>query len=226
VIRRERRRHAGFTLIELLIALTLLGLIVVLLFGGLRLGNQSWGGSDAKAERTAELRLVWRFLHERLAQARPVYLQDGQGGRLLFSGGSQGFEFVTPMPGHLGIGGYYLVRIQASGRGEKRELILNRWLYHPEILEGGPGIPEWEPLDEGAGDAGEGQPEQAAYYTRSVLVDRLQGIELAYLGSEAPGEEAEWHDEWMEKATLPLAVRVRLGDAKGPWPEMILGLPE
>lgn len=221
----RRGSESGFTLIELIIGLTLLSFIVVLLFGGIRLGNQSWGGSDAKAERTAELRLVWRFIGERLAQTRPVYRQDGDGaGKLLFGGTKEGFEFVTPMPGHLGVGGYYLVRILAGGRGGKRELVLNRWLYHPEILEGGSGIPEWEAIGDGGGDAGEGKPEQTAYYSRSVLVDELKGLKLAYLGSEGPGEEPSWHDEWLDEATLPAAVRIQVNDDKGAWPEMIFAV--
>ena len=38
----RHRSEAGFTLIELLVALTLLGLISVVLFGGLRFGTRAW----------------------------------------------------------------------------------------------------------------------------------------------------------------------------------------
>ncbi|NEX17237.1 MAG: general secretion pathway protein GspJ, partial [Halochromatium sp.] len=35
-------RGRGFTLVELLIALSLIGIITLLLFSGLRLGSRSW----------------------------------------------------------------------------------------------------------------------------------------------------------------------------------------
>lgn len=216
--------QAGFTLVELIIALTLLSFIVVLLFGGIRLGNQSWAGSEAKGERTAELRLVWRFLQEHVIHARPVYRLTDKGNQILFSGAANGFEFVTPMPGNLGIGGYYLLRIHRGEQKGRTQLVLNRWLYHPEVLEGGEGIPKWDPIEEGGGDAGEGPKEKTAYYTHSVLVDALKGLELAYFGSDEPAKEPEWHEEWIEKATLPLALRIRVRDARGAWPEMILRL--
>ena len=44
----------GFTLLELLIAMTLLGLLMLGLFGGLRLGARVWEAGDARAAYEAE----------------------------------------------------------------------------------------------------------------------------------------------------------------------------
>jgi len=59
----------GFTLVELLIALSLIGLITLLLFSGLRLGTRAWEGVETTADRTAELRVARNFLERALVQA-------------------------------------------------------------------------------------------------------------------------------------------------------------
>lgn len=219
-------RQAGFTLVELLIALSLLSMIVVLLFGGIQLGSRSWDGSEARAERNTEMRMVWRLLHDHLAQAKPLFHADGDQGRaLLFYGARDALEFVAPMPGYLGVGGDYVIRIQRARSRDGTALWFTRWLYHEEILEGEGAIPEWESLAGRASLMREGEPEDRAYYTRSLLVEGLEDIEIDYFGATAPGEEPDWSGDWEEESVLPSLVRMRLRDARGAWPEMIFALP-
>lgn len=66
------RRRAGFTLIELVIA-ALMGLVLVALYSGLRLGLNSWDSGEQHAEAVNRLRAAQEFLRRQLAQSMTVY---------------------------------------------------------------------------------------------------------------------------------------------------------
>ncbi len=218
----------GFTLIELLIALTLIAMITTLMFGGIRVGNRVWDSTDRRSQSSTEIRLIWRFLNDRLIQTKPVMRQTPEGQRLLFTGTSSALEFITPLPAHLGIGGYYLVRLQTVTSGKKKGLLFLRWLYHTEVLEGVDQVPEWQPLElrAVADDPGEGPGEARAYYSRNLLVDEVESLEFSYFGAGEGEQEPEWKSEWQERALMPQLVRIRLEDKTGQWPEMIFPLPD
>ena len=44
------RSQSGFTLLELVVAITLMGLVLVMLYSGLRLGLTSWDNGEQRAE--------------------------------------------------------------------------------------------------------------------------------------------------------------------------------
>ncbi len=96
------RAGAGFTLIELLVALTLLGLVSVVLFGGLRFGTRAWEAGNARAERLAEVQAVQAVLRRRIAQA---VLPEDAGAESAFSdspaafaGEEDSLRFVALVP--------------------------------------------------------------------------------------------------------------------------------
>ncbi len=222
------RRSAGFTLIELMIALTLVGLMVGLLFGGIRFADRTWERVDEVAARTSERRQVWRFLESRLQQARLVFEPVEEGARgeryALFYGTGEALEFVTPFP-EVGFGGLNLVRIEAVGSGDERQLLLSRWLLHPDVLEGGDGIPQWGPLRRGHGTpAGPADEAVRAFFSQTVLVEGLKGFSIDYFGAVDNEEEPAWRDDW-ESARMPERVALGIEDADGEWPEMAFPLP-
>jgi prepilin-type N-terminal cleavage/methylation domain-containing protein len=47
--------EAGFTLVELLVAIALLGILNIALFGSLRFGVSAWGRGTARADAAAEI---------------------------------------------------------------------------------------------------------------------------------------------------------------------------
>lgn len=223
------KRTRGFTLLELLISLALIGLMVVLLFGALRFGSKAWDASEARLERDTTITLLWQYLADRFREARKLSVQlPFQGQRhFFFQGEADAVEFVTPMPAHLGSGGLYIVRLQQVRHEGRRQLLLQRWLYHPEVLAGESGLPEWRPL--AASDPwrrGAERPELRAWYSESTLVDELEKVSFSYYGlQQAADEEAQWGDEWLDKQQLPLLVRLEVSDERGRWPAMTFELP-
>lgn len=217
----------GFTLVELLVALTLVGLIVSLLFGGIRLGNRSWDSTEQHTGRSAEMRLVWRFLGQQMGQARLVIIDDERLERKpVFSGLAAGVELVAPAPAHLGLGGLQLVRIQIRQGDESNQLLLTRWLYDPDVLAGGDGVPAWRPLHQAGVDSisPEGADEQRSVYSQTVLVDDLESVDISYFGPSGRSGERQWNEEWLEQEQLPQLVKIRITDRRGDWPEMVWAL--
>ncbi|MEE9250386.1 MAG: prepilin-type N-terminal cleavage/methylation domain-containing protein, partial [Alphaproteobacteria bacterium] len=69
-------RERGFTLLEVLIAMTLLGLIMMLLFGGLRLGTRAWETNSDRVEEISQIEISHQIIRRMLAQAYPLVDPD------------------------------------------------------------------------------------------------------------------------------------------------------
>jgi len=90
----------GFTLIELVIALTIVGAMLAVMFGGLRVGVAAWRQGDARAETLQHARSLSQVVTQTLAGTHP-YRAGAVGTaatRLLFVGESDRIAFVTATP--------------------------------------------------------------------------------------------------------------------------------
>ncbi len=207
-----RPRHGsdqgGFTLLEMLIAMTLLGLVMTMVFGGLRLGTRAWEASDISATNLARLEAVHGFLRRSLAASATVIASDDKGKRLiLFDGDGQRLEFATLLPPYLGIGGFHRLTLTVSGEGKDRRLALKSRLYQ------GMGVG----TDGGTAKAGDGE--------ETILMEGIAGIELAYFGALEGNSDPGWHRDWRQAAALPELIRLRLRfapDDRRHWPELIV----
>lgn len=195
----SHRVQGGFTLLELVVAITLMGLVLVLLYGGLRLGLNGWDSGEARAEATNRLRLVEEFLRRQLAQSMTVYrISDRQERTVVFAGQASRIEFVAPMLAQLGQGGLYRVRIEAEdGR---------LWIRWRPYL----------PADPAAGEERE-----------TVLLEGVSGVEWAYFGAENEEDlQPQWRSDWTSPARRPLLVRLNLTLQGESWPDLVVGLSE
>ncbi|WP_456415606.1 prepilin-type N-terminal cleavage/methylation domain-containing protein [Thiolapillus sp.] len=222
-------RSRGFTLLEMIISLALIGLMMLLLFGALRFAGKAWEASETRLERDTSISMVWQYLSDRFRQARALnsHVESEGGNVFFFKGNARAVEFVSPMPAHLGSGGLYIIRLQQGLRDGKKQLVLRRWLYHPEVLAGDAGLPQWRPLSGAAVfRGGKEKPELRAWYSESVLADEIRDLRFSYYGVENKGDDfASWTDAWDDHPFLPMLVRMRIKDEKGPWPEMTFELP-
>ena len=93
-------KSRGFTLIELVIALTIVGAMLAVMFGGLRVGVAAWRQGDARAEVLQHARSLSQVVTQTLAGTHPY--RAGAAGtaatRLLFVGESDRIAFVTATP--------------------------------------------------------------------------------------------------------------------------------
>jgi len=214
----------GFTLVELVIALALVGLIVLLLFSGLRLGTHAWEGVETISERTADPRIAHNFLARVLTQARSARVSVDAEDVLVFAGDAETLELVAPLTEHVGTPGLYVLKIALEGDGQ---LVLTRWLLHPDVLAGTGDIPEWEPFKGGGGVSATGILEEdlaAGAYGRTLLLSGVDELEIAYYGVSEGEEDPDWHQDWIEQSRMPQAVRIRLSTVERTWPDMLIRL--
>lgn len=198
---RYSRQAAGFTLLELIVAITLMGLVLVVLYSGLRLGLNSWEGGEQHAEATNRLRLTQEFLRRQLTQSITAYQINEQQQRVIaFAGRPDEIEFIAPMLAQLGQGGLYRVRIEAADD--------RLWI-------------RWRPYLPSDPEAGEER--------KTVLLEGVSAVEWAYFGSEqdsSPESPAQWHANWANTQRRPQLVRLNLHLEGKPWPDLVTALAE
>ena len=190
-------KQEGLTLLELLISMTLMSLILVLLFGGLRLANRSWDAGQSRAEETTEVRLVTDLLRRTLRQLTPTLAQDVTGAHLAFEGAAQSLTFTGPLPAHLGPGGIYVITLTLTGSGEAGQLRLSAHPYRPEPRDGA------------------AEPD-----TETVVREGA----FTYFGSPDPTRPPGWSDRWDSPLRLPQLIRLRLTTASLAWPELTVSV--
>lgn len=194
------RKISGFTLLELLIAMTLLGFILALLFGGLRLGSRSWDAGDARAEKTTHLTLVQEFLRRELSQVTPYFWKKVANPDLAFVGESNSLMMVGPVAVHLGPGGLFLLGLSL----DDDKLVMRQ------------AAPDSDSTDFSALDESE----------KIVLADHVEGLDFAYYGAETKDAEPQWTDNWKSQDTpqrLPYLIRVRVTFNDGQvWPDLVV----
>lgn len=212
---RAKRLSGGFTLLELLVAMTLLSLIAILVTGGLRLGARAWDAKSEAFERSADIQTVRSFLQRQLSQTYPVSLSDAEGTRVAFRGMPDRLTFATLMPTHIGLGGFYLVSLQATETFDRRRFTTRLRLSRPELSLDELDIPGEDALE-------------------STLLEDIAGLQFGYFGPPAPDAPPEWLEEWTDPTRLPSLILVRVmfsEDDERQWPPlvvapMITGTPE
>jgi general secretion pathway protein J len=194
--------QGGFTLLELLIALTLLGLITVMLYGGLHLAIRGAAIGERRAEISEQVRLIQSFIRREVSQVYPLVWRSNKGKqRVAFNGGSEALYFAVILPAHRGEGGLYLASIEAVHNDQGYQLIYSYRLARPEIQD-------FETKE--------------APQERVVLVDDIERVELLYYGRQEKEDEARWHSRWKDRNNLPQLVRLRLKTVSLVWPDLVI----
>jgi general secretion pathway protein J len=199
-----RVRSAGFTLIEVLLATMLLAAGLALGFATVRAAGATAQRGEALAARNERIRAVSEFLRRRIGGAQGIVfgLDPGTGASQRFAGDRQQVRFVADLPDYLGRGGPHLHDLAVARGGDGLALQVDfRMVQAGATVDGTRARPP-EPLADG-----------------------LRSVEFAYRTMGARGEPGPWLYRWDHPEALPLQVRVRIADAQGAWPDLVVALP-
>ena len=194
--------NRGFTLLELVISLTIVALIVVIIFGALRIGIRAWEKGEKDVDVRQRQRIVLDLIKRQLASTcvSDVWGKDQQ--LVSLKGDNKSIAFVSHIPMTPGnrFGLVYVQYAVKKEEGNKERLAF----YEKNIALPGNKI-------------GAGNPEEGNF---SELISGMKSIAFEYL-KDRPGEETStWQKNWdpaVDKG-VPRAVRVTLeeNDEKAP----------
>ena len=105
----------------------------------------------------------------------------------VFAGEKERLELAAPLSEHVGVPGLYVLRLGLAGSGKRRDLVLTRWLMHPEILEGKGEIPAWEPLKKDSEMSLDSAPSDSdaagGAFGRTLLLEDVESLAISYYGT-------------------------------------------
>jgi general secretion pathway protein J len=178
------RNRRGFTLVELLIALSIVGALLAIAFGGLRVAVRAWQQGEDRAEAHQHIRSIAMILARAVSATYPYRASRGEGPDpvVLFAGTDKRIEFVTqavPFPGPSQIA-FTAVVFEMDESGEPGLAVRQR------------ALPNREPFSKA----------EVVYRDASVTT-----LKFEYL------DEGSWRDSWDagETRTMPQAVKVTVG---------------
>jgi general secretion pathway protein J len=186
---------SGFTLLEMIVTLTILGFILLIIFGAFRLGTSAWERGESSREEYQKVRAVSQLVSRQLKSAVPykIRTEKAEGDYLAFEGTAYSLKFISAlsMRAKQPEGFVYAIYEFRDEGNEKGRLIVyeQRVLIRKNFFEEEPKEDAGVPLIEGISDIGfeyyrEGNPEK----------NLTEG----------------WVDEWdaKEEKELPRAVRM------------------
>jgi general secretion pathway protein J len=185
-----------------LIAMTLLSIMVMLLFGSLKICADSWEKGESKITDVNEIAVVYNFFQRHLSQAKPLWNDLSEEEKTFsFQGNSQSLQFVSAFPASAARSGLQLFSINLAEEDNDQVINVALTPFFP-TAEG----EEW-------------------HKEEVTLTKHVSGFTLAYFGSDDGVSEGAWAEEWLNKDVLPRLVKVNISLDNGIyWPEMIIDL--
>ncbi|MGH7766140.1 MAG: prepilin-type N-terminal cleavage/methylation domain-containing protein [Candidatus Binatia bacterium] len=185
--------ESGFTLIEVTIAITLLAMMVLMLYGSFYLGERAMAKAQQRSDQSQSLRTFEEFLAAYIHSAHP-YRPTTRDPAVYFIGDDRSVEFVSSLSTGLGGRGMAKMRLAADSAGSSGATLTLEEEMPVRVSNGG--------LGGGLGAAGGG------YRNNIVLAEGLRSFKIEYLDPQS--EDELWVDEWdgRQRRALPRAVRL------------------
>jgi general secretion pathway protein J len=194
----------AFTLLEVMITLTILGFILLMIFGVFRLGLSAWEKGESGKEEYQRMRIASQLIFQQVKSVIPYKIksQKAEGDFLAFEGKARSLKFVSTLSLKTRLpSGFVYAFYEFQEGGEKGGRLI---LYEGRVLN--------------KNFMDEPPPQEAAV----PLFEGLAEVRFEYYKGENPetNPAGEWMEEWnaKEEKELPKALRITLVSRKGVGP--------
>lgn len=190
----------GFTLLEVLIAMSLLGLLMVLIGSALTLSNRTLAINEYYSARLNEVRSAQSFIRGAIQQSLAVaFLRDAKNTQWIFDGERGTLRVVAPMPLQL-LGGVQVHLFTLADNGDASG---NLQVSFTQITAQG----------------------LIAWGTPQTLLQNVKRLNFSYKGLDNNQRVTAWLERWPWPERLPQYVKVDL-DTEGPiaWPPLVVAV--
>jgi general secretion pathway protein J len=202
-----------------------------MLFSALTLASRSWEAINNATERSADLRIARQLIERSVRQLQRVDIDVDDSLLTLpaIAGDQEHVDWVASLSSYLGMPGLYLLRLTLEVVDNRTELVLYRWLAHPDVLLGGDDWPAWNPLDDLSTARMTASSHEDSIdsggFGRTVLVSEVERFEISYFGRRSGESEETWSDEWLDQPNVPAALRIELTTPALSWAPLFIRVP-
>lgn len=175
-------RREGFTLLELMISIAILGIIILIVTGAVRLGFRSVDSGEKKIESLERIRASLTLMDSQIQSELPLTYDEDGSRKYYFRGSRDSVRFSTNYSLWGGEKGYVLVTYRVVPDGSGRQA-----LYVSESALGTGGASE-----------------------EIKLLDAFSSISFEYFYKEPSEEKGSWVTEWTDETTVPGKIKVHL----------------
>ena len=181
-----KRPDAGFTLVELLVASVIFGLVMLLMFNGMRFVQRAVASADARREAVEGTVTGLGLVRATLGDASPLYIRVANKDQLLFQGDEQHVRFALFEPDYIPGWPFVAYEYALGGDNGRQQLFVRRAPLSP-------GAPDLSVLNQAPARAILGFPGP---------------VRFAYFGPLRSRDQAQWRPQWADGDFLPQAVRI------------------
>jgi general secretion pathway protein J len=171
----------GFTLLELMISITMLGIIVLITAGAMRLGFRAVDTGEKKMERLERMRASLNIIDSQIQSEIPLTYNDDGARKYAFKGTRESLRFPTNYSLWSGQMGYVMVTYTVVSQDNGKQA-----LYASENIVGTEGKRE------------------------AKLFEAADRIAFGYFYKDPTEEEGRWIEEWTDETNIPEKVKLHL----------------
>lgn len=184
----------GFTLLELMISLTILGLILLIMFGALRIGVRAWEKGEKDIDKHQRERVVLDLVKAQISSASAAEITGKKADQFRFEGEVESMAFVSDLP---------IVPTNKSG------MVYVKYIIEPAEGVKGQRLMVYEKnLAFINKDKEMEKPDESEFFE---LIPAAKDLRFEYLQYPEDEEESpEWQESWDSEKTEgnPSAVRL------------------